>query len=219
MAFKMKRPMIMGTPMHKHAVSSALKQETEERRGDDEVRRMIEEETKLKDNKQSEKKTEEKALNPYEAAKKKDPKLDSYIATRKDPNASEMEKAKAQDAINAAYGRGPTNRAEKLKAKADTQPKKEEPKKEEPKKDSSKPAEKADTSKGTNMDKIAEGKKPEGAEKASGRMKPGDPGYMKLPESEKLKIQKAAKARHKKALEAWRSGGREGKRPRRKDYY
>jgi hypothetical protein len=211
MAFKMKRPMIMGTPMHKHAVSSALKQD-EERRGDDEVRRMVEEGTKLKNNKQSE--TDNKPLSPYEAAKKKDPNLDTYIATRKDPNASEMEKAKAQDAINAAYGRGPTNRAEKLKAKTE-----EEPKKEEPKKDSSKPAEKADTSKGTNIDKIAEGKKPEGAEKASGRMKPGDPGYMKLPESEKLKIQKAAKVRHKKALEAWRSGGRKGRRPRRKDYY
>ena len=216
MAFKMKRPMIMGTPIHKHAVSSALKQD-EERRGDDEVRRMIEEGTKLKDNKKSEKKKEEKAPSAYEAAKKKDPKLDTYIATRNDPNASEMEKAKAQDAINAAYGRGPTNRAEKLKTKADTQPKKEEPKK-----DSSKSAEKADTSKGTNMDKIAEGKKPEGTEKAGrseGRMKPGDPGYMKLPESEKLKIQRAAKARHKKAIEAWRSGGRKGRRPRRKDYY
>lgn len=217
MAFKMKRPMIMGTPMHKHAVSSALKQETEERRGEDEVRKMIEEGTELKYNKQSEKKTEEKAPSAYEAAKKKDPKLDSYIATRNDPNASDMEKAKAQDAINAAYGRGPTNRAEKLKAKADTQPKKEEPKK-----DSSKSVEKADTSKDTTIDKIAEGKKPEGSQKAGrseGRMKPGDPGYMKLPESEKLKIQRAAKARHKKALEAWRSGGRKGRRPRRKDYY
>lgn len=215
MAFKIKRPMIMGTPMHKHAVSSALKKETEERRGDDEVRRMVEEGTKLKDNKQSEK--ENKPPSPYEAAKKKDPKLDTYIATRKDPNASEMEKAKAQDAINAAYGRGPTNRAEKLKAKADAQPKKEEPKK-----DSSKPAEKADTSKGTTIDKIAEGKKPEGSQKATGssqRMKPGDKGYNKLPESEKMKIHRAATARHRKALEAWRKGGRKGKRPQRRNFF
>ena len=202
MAFKMKRPMIMGTPMHKHAVSSALKKETIMVDGVEEER------------KGGERPDDTPKVSPYEAAKKKDPKLDSYIATRKDPNASEMEKAKAQDAINAAYGRGPTNRAEKLKAKEDAQPKKEEPKK-----DSSKPAEKADTSKGTNIDKIAEGKKPEGTEKASGRMKPGDPGYMKLPESEKLKIRKAAKAKHKKALEAWRSGGRKGKRPQRKDYF
>lgn len=200
MAFKMKRPMIMGTPMHKHAVSSALKKETVMVDGQSEEREGGE-------------RADNPKVSPYEAAKKKDPKLDSYIATRKDPNASDMEKAKAQDAINAAYGRGPTDRAEKLKAKEDAQPKKEEPKK-----DSSKPAEEADTSKGTTVDKIAEGEKPEGTQKA-GRMKPGDEGYSKLPESEKRKIHKGATARHKKALQAWREGGRKGKRPQRRNFF
>ena len=244
MAFKMKRPMIMGTPHHKHALKHVISMKEEDKHDHphvtDEKKRneatadpgkgrdiayegqkskpIIEgdkKSDKKKDtDKKTDKKTDNKPPNAYDEAKKKDPNLDKYIRIRKDPDASEMEKAKAQDAINAAYGKGPTDRAEKLKAKEGA-----DSKKEEPKKDSSKPAEKADTSKGTNMDKIAEGKKPEGAEKASGRMKPGDPGYMKLPESEKLKIQKAAKAKHKKALEAWRSGGRKGKRPQRKDYF
>ena len=197
MAFKMKRPMIMGTRTYK----SALKHIISMREADKHDHPHKADDTKNVDD-------TKKAPNVYDEAKKKDPKLDTYISTRKDPNASDMEKAKAQDAINAAYGRGPTDRAEKLKAKQDAQPKK----------DSSKPAEKADTSKGSTADKIAKGDT-SGAEKASGRMKPGDKGYMKLPESEKLKIQRAAKVKHKKALEAWRSGGKKGKRPQRKDYF
>jgi hypothetical protein len=145
----------------------------------------------------------------YEKAKEKDSNLDKYIRIRDNENSSPEEKADAQDKINEAYGRGPTDRGDKVRKK----------KEEEKKADSSKPTEKADTSGDTKTDKIAKGEKPEGTEKASGRMKPGDPGYMKLPESEKLKIQKAAKERHKKALDAWRKGGKEGKRPRRKDYY
>jgi hypothetical protein len=104
-----------------------------------------------------------------------------------------------------------------------TRPKPEETKKPEVKKEEKKKEknvqEKVDTSGGSKIDKIAEGKKPEGAKKASGRMKPGDGGYSKLPESEKLKIQKAAKAKHKTALDAWRKGGKKGKRPQRKSYF
>jgi|TARA_Y100000289_G_C3907711_1_gene142857 hypothetical protein len=219
MAFKMKRPMIMGTPMHKHA----LKQANDDENLSEAARKGREAEANYAKKEAEKRKKEEEEANKkvkgtldYAAAKEDDPNLEKHIAVRNDPNATEMEKAKAQDAINRAYGKGPTDRAEKLKAKQDAAA---ASKKEEPKKDSSKPAEKADTSKGTTVDKIAKGEKSEGAQKASGRMKPGDPGYMKLPESEKLKIQKAAKAKHKKALEAWRSGGRKGKRPQRKDYF
>ena len=186
----------------------------EKRKGDDEVRRMVEEGTKLKDNKAPDMtgpdtKKDDKPKSDYEKAKEKDSNLDKYIRIRNDKNSSPEEKADAQDKINEAYGRGPTDRGDKVRKK----------KEEEKKADSSKPTEKADTSKDTKTDKIAKGDKPEGTEKASGRMKPGDPGYMKLPESEKLKIQRAAKQRHQKALDAWRKGGKEGKRPKRKDYY
>ena len=190
----------------------------EKRKGDDEVRRMVEEGTKLKDNKapdmtgpdrKNDGTTRTAPKSDYDKAKEKDKDIDKYIRIRDDENASEEERADAQDKINEAYGKGPTDRGDKVRKK----------KEEEKKADSSKPTEKADTSKDTKTDKIAKGEKPEGTEKASGRMKPGDPGYMKLPESEKLKIQRAAKARHQKALDAWRKGGKEGKRPKRKDYY
>ncbi len=66
----------------------------------------------------------------YASAKKKDPKLDSYIKTRSNAKPGSAEYNAAQNKINKAYGKGPTNRKtevkeEKLKAKpiTDTKPK------------------------------------------------------------------------------------------------
>jgi len=235
MAFKMKRPMIMGTPVHKHALKSIRavhlrdgtdpnhgKEESKstERKGDKEVRKMLEEGTKLKDKKSTLPETDPSTpggkkdkKSDYDKAKEKDSNLDKYIKIRGDKSKSEQERADAQDKINEAYGKGPTDRGEKLRKKKEAEKKTQETK------DTSKQeTKKADTSGDSTVDKVAKGDT-SGAEKASGRMKPGDKGYAKLPESEKLKIQKAAKAKHRKALEAWRSGGKKGKRPQRKDYF
>ena len=236
MAFKMKRPMVMGTPAHKHALKSIRavhlaegtdpnhgkgESKSTERKGDKEMRKMLEEGTKLKDTKSSETdpstpggKKDKKS--DYEKAKEKDSNLDKYIKIRGDKSKSEQERADAQDKINEAYGKGPTDRGEKLRKKKEAEKKTEETK--ETKDTSKQKTVKADTSGDTKADKVAKGDT-SGAEKASGRMKPGDKGYAQLPESEKLKIQKAAKAKHRKALEAWRSGGKKGKRPQRKDYF
>lgn len=51
-----------------------------------------------------------KNLNPYARAKKKDPKLDSYIKARNAAQKGSAEYNAAQNKINAAYGKGPTNR-------------------------------------------------------------------------------------------------------------
>jgi len=63
--------------------------------------------------------------NPYAEAKKRDPKLDSYIRQRKGLKKGTPEYNAVQNKINAAYGKGPTNRptdkaAEKPKAAPET---------------------------------------------------------------------------------------------------
>jgi hypothetical protein len=235
MAFKMKRPMFAGTAAHKSALKHVISMREADKHDHPHEEETVSPKEKpeavadpgkgrdiayegekskpvIKGDKEltkPDKKDNKPPKSDYDKAKEKDKDIDKYIRIRDDENASEEERADAQDKINEAYGKGPTDRGDKVRKK----------KEEEKKADSSKPTEKADTSKDTKTDKIAKGEKPEGTEKASGRMKPGDPGYMKLPESEKLKIQRAAKERHKKALDAWRKGGKEGKRPKRKDYY
>lgn len=51
-----------------------------------------------------------KSPNPYARAKKKDPKLDSYIKARNNAEKGSSEYNAAQNKINKAYGKGPTNR-------------------------------------------------------------------------------------------------------------
>jgi len=52
-------------------------------------------------------KKEPKKSNPYADAKKKDPKLDSHIKIRNNSKKGSPEHTRAQNAINAAYGKGP----------------------------------------------------------------------------------------------------------------
>ena len=51
-----------------------------------------------------------KAQSGYAEAKKKDPKLDEYIATRNKHPKGSADYIEAQNKINAAYGKGPTDR-------------------------------------------------------------------------------------------------------------
>ncbi len=55
----------------------------------------------------------------YASAKKKDPKLDSYIKARSSAKKGSSEYNAAQNKINAAYGKGPTNRPVETKAEVD----------------------------------------------------------------------------------------------------
>ena len=52
----------------------------------------------------------QKSQSPYAKAKKKDPKLDSYIKARNNAKKGSPEYNAAQNKINKAYGKGPTNR-------------------------------------------------------------------------------------------------------------
>jgi hypothetical protein len=70
--------------------------------------------TETKKESESQTKTTEKKSNPYSDAKAKDPKLDSYIKERNRLRDSgkkgSAEYNAVQNKINAAYGKGPTNR-------------------------------------------------------------------------------------------------------------
>ena len=87
------------------------------------------------------KKTTPKKSDPYADAKKKDPKLDSYIKERNKHKKGTPEYNAQQNKINKAYGKGPTNRSTTPKKEdkgnfvdaPKTEPKKTEPKKAEPK--------------------------------------------------------------------------------------
>jgi len=90
------------------------------------------------------KKTPKKS-DPYADAKKKDPKLDSYIKERNKHKKGTPEYNAQQNKINKAYGKGPTNRSttpkKEDKGNFVDAPKKTEPKKTEPKKTESKTTE------------------------------------------------------------------------------
>ena len=60
--------------------------------------------------------TKKKETGSYASAKKNDPKLDSYIKTRNASKKGSSDYNKAQNLINKAYGKGPTNRPVETKA-------------------------------------------------------------------------------------------------------
>ena len=221
MAFKMKRPMFAGTAAHKSALKHVISM-----READKHDHPHEEETV------SPKEKPEAVADPgkgsdiaYEGEKSKPIIKGDKELTKPDKKSEGDKKSDKPKKSLKDMPFGSKERIEEYdrrgwKHDETTHPKKKEEKKEEPKKEEPKKEvkEKVDTSGDSKADKISKGDT-SGAEKASGRMKPGDKGYAQLPESEKLKIQKAAKAKHRKALEAWRSGGKKGKRPQRKDYF
>lgn len=143
---------------------------------------------------------EKKKRSKYDEAKEKNPDLEKHIKTRNDPNASELEKAEAQDAINEAYGKGPTNRAEQVRAK-------QEKEKSEGGGDTKGGDTKATDTKGGDDDtRKLDHRNAEDRKKMTHRE------IFKQKQAER-RTKKSERQRRRAAVDAWRAGGSKGPMP------
>tara|TARA_R100000995_G_scaffold10708_1_gene4428 strand:- start:615 stop:1280 length:666 start_codon:yes stop_codon:yes gene_type:complete len=215
MAFKMKRPMIMGTPVHTSALKKASAFKTGDHSEDGHKHSadgtitpvnlgnpVPDSHPAKEENKPTDVKTKKKSA--YDTAKEKNKDLDNLIKIRGDKSKSEQERADAQDKINEAYGKGPTDRGDKLRKKKEaenkTQEKKDTPK-QETKKADTKPDTKATTS------------KPD-VNNAEDRKKMSHKEIFKAKQA-KRKAKRAKGKALRAAIDKWRAGGSKGPMPTR----